>query len=295
MYSSVIITTYKRPLFLKRAVDSVLSQTRTAEVIVVDDNGIGTPFQLETAEVLRDFCDRVVYLPLEKNVGACIARNSGAKIAKGEYLFFLDDDDEFLPTKIEVQSKFLDSHPKYDGCLSAFKRLHGNGKEIIADSNYPKVGSYKDFVLKGNFFTPMLAMRKSSFLKSDGFKEIPRFQDRYFLLHCLKNGMQFYAMPEQLYLMYEHAGERLTHNSIVKSIQALEMLKVYIDQHKIDLTSAEYKSFIEKDNRMRATVYYISENYGTRLKAIPYYYSAFLRSFQLKDVVSILKTILKAK
>lgn len=291
MKASVIITTYKRPVFLERAVESVLKQTdRDFEIIVVDDNGIGTAFQMETAAVLRDFCDRMVYLPLEKNVGACIARNSGAKIAKGEYLFFLDDDDEFLPTKIEVQSKFLDSHPKYDGCLSAFKRLHGNGKEIIADSNYPKVGSYKDFVLKGNFFTPMLAIRKSSFLETDGFKEIPRFQDRYFLLHCLQNGMQFYAMPEQLYLMYEHAGERVTHNSVLQSLNALDILKNFIDDHKEDLTKAEYKIFLRKDNQMRATVYYVSKT--NRIKSSFFWIKTTLRSWKFSDFSMIFKSYL---
>lgn len=288
MSASVIITTYKRPLFLRRAIESVLCQTMDAEVIVVDDNGLGTPSQLETKFILSDLLDRIVYLPLEENGGACVARNRGAKCAKGEYLFFLDDDDEFFPDKVELQSNFLDEHPQFDGCLSAFKRLKDNGEEIIASSNYPSVGDFRDFVVHGNFFTPMLAIRKSSFLKMGGFREIPRFQDRFFLLHCLKKDMQFQAIQDQLYIMYEHGGERVTHNSVTKSICALDILKEFIDRYKADLTVAEYRSFLQKDLRMRATIYYVSKN--NPIKSAFFWMKTALLSYQRSDFLLILKS-----
>jgi glycosyltransferase involved in cell wall biosynthesis len=290
MSASVIITTYKRPLFLRRAVESVLTQTILAEVIVVDDNGLGTPMQLETKSILSDLLDRIVYLPLQENRGACIARNLGAERGKGEYLFFLDDDDEFLPDKVEVQSSFLDEHPQFDGCLSAFKRLQDNGEEVIAESNYPSVGNFNDFVVHGNFFTPMLAIRKSSFLKMGGFREIPRFQDRFFLLHCLKNGMQFQEIQEQLYIMYEHSGERVTHNSVTKSIHALDILKEFIDRYKADLAAADYKKFLQKDYRMRATIYYVSKN--NPIKSAFFWMKTTLLSYQRSDFLLILKSFL---
>lgn len=295
MLSSVIITTYKRPVFLLRAIESVLTQTIPAEIIIVDDNGIGSEYQKKTEELLSVFSEHIVYIPLEKNSGACVARNRGVEIAKGEYIFFLDDDDEFLSDKVDVQSKFLDNHPAYDGCLSAFRRLKSDGKEILAESNYPLVGSFNDFVIKGNFFTPMLAIRKSSFLQVGGFTEIPRFQDRFFLLHCLQNGMKFKEIQEQLYIMYEHAGERITHKNVTASILALNILKDFIDHHKADLTVAEYSGFLQKDFRMRATIYYVSEYYITRLQAVPYYLKAFTHSLELKDIISLLKTMLKYK
>lgn len=291
MKASVIITTYKRPDFLLRAVKSVLAQSVPTEVVVVDDNGLGTEDQLNTQIVLQPFLDKITYLPLEKNGGACIARNEGVKIASGEYIFFLDDDDEFLPNKVEVQTKFLDTNPQFDGCLSAFKRLGDDGKEISSESNYPKVGGFTDFVIRGNFFTPMLAIRKSSYIKTGGFRTIPRFQDRFFLLHCLQQGLTFAEIREPLYIMYEHAGERVTHNNVEKSIDSLNLLKSFIDLHHEKFTPQEYQHFLQKDYRMRATIYYVSKHY--KLKAAHYWLKTWFLSRKGGDLLMFLKSFIR--
>lgn len=103
---SVIITTYKRPVeVLKRALKSVLAQTyKNFEVFVVND----CPEDVQGCEAIKkmidDFDDkRILYIQNEKNSGACVARNNGIAHAKGKYVSFLDDDDEWLPEKIEKQ------------------------------------------------------------------------------------------------------------------------------------------------------------------------------------------------
>lgn len=291
MKASVIITTYKRPDFLLRAVKSVLAQSVPAEVVVVDDNGLGTEDQLNTQIVLQPFLDKITYLPLEKNGGACMARNEGVKIAAGEYIFFLDDDDEFLPDKVKIQTEFLDTNPQFDGCLSAFKRLADDGKEISSESNYPKVGGLTDFVIRGNFFTPMLAIRKSSFIKTGGFSTIPRFQDRFFLLHCLQQGLTFAEIREPLYIMYEHAGERVTHNNVEKSIDSLNLLKSFIDLHHEKFTPQEYQHFLQKDYRMRATIFYVSKHY--KIKAAHYWLKTWFLSRKGGDLFMIIKSFIR--
>lgn len=97
---SVIIPTCNRANLVKRALHSVLEQTfRDFEVIVVDDAS-----QDNTKEVVASFADeRVKYIKHDKNRGGSAARNSGIKAAKGKYIAFLDDDDEWMPTKIEKQ------------------------------------------------------------------------------------------------------------------------------------------------------------------------------------------------
>lgn len=291
MTASVIITTFNRPLFLQRAVKSVLAQSVPAEIIIVDDNGVGTDPQIETRALLKGMPDNIVYLPLEKNSGACTARNKGVEAARGKYIFFLDDDDEFLPNKVEVQTKFLDAHPQFDGCLSAFKRLGDDGKEISSESNYPKVGGFTDFVIRGNFFTPMLAIRKSSFIKTGGFRTIPRFQDRFFLLHCLQQGLTFAEIREPLYIMYEHAGERVTHNNVEKSIDSLNLLKSFIDLHHEKFTPQEYRHFLQKDYRMRATIFYVSRTY--RIKAAYCWYKIWSGSKKKSDFLMIFKSMVR--
>ena len=111
---SAIITTYKRnPTMVLRALDSVLSQSyKDIEVIIVDDS----PSDYSLRENVRLAIKRrqkehskiyIQYIQHEKNMGACVARNTGMKVARGEYIAYLDDDDEWLPEKIEKQMKVI--------------------------------------------------------------------------------------------------------------------------------------------------------------------------------------------
>lgn len=103
---SVVVPTYKRPLHVKEAVDSVLSQTSTDfEVIVVDDgSGEETVSQYSFPEQVKLTC-------LERNVGDATARNIGVSQARGRYLAFLDSDDIWLPSKLERQVRLLEDNP----------------------------------------------------------------------------------------------------------------------------------------------------------------------------------------
>ena len=97
---SVIIPTYGGGEYLKRCIESVLAQTYpNIEVVVVDDNGLGTPNQLLTQKVMQEFKDdtRVKYVCHEINKNGSAARNTGFRNSKGEYICLLDDDDEWLP------------------------------------------------------------------------------------------------------------------------------------------------------------------------------------------------------
>ncbi|HEU0051772.1 MAG TPA: glycosyltransferase family A protein [Longimicrobium sp.] len=126
---TVLITTFRRPHFLQHAIDSVLKQTyRSIELIVVDDNGEGTPDQLETAEVVGRIQDpRLGYHALKHNAGPSAARNAGIAMAHGAYVAFLDDDDLMLPDKLDKQLQYMESHDDYGGCGSWLRRFYDNG------------------------------------------------------------------------------------------------------------------------------------------------------------------------
>lgn len=103
---SAVIITYKRPLnILKRAIESALAQThKNLEIIIVND----CPADKESVEAIRNMIasykdDRLIYIVHEKNGGACKARNTGILASKGKFVALLDDDDEWLPRKIELQ------------------------------------------------------------------------------------------------------------------------------------------------------------------------------------------------
>ena len=97
---SVIIPTYNRAGVVSGAIRSMLGQTLSEiEVIVVDDGSSD-----HTPEVVASFRDgRVRYLRHETNKGVAAARNSGIRAARGEFLAFLDDDDQSLPERLQRQ------------------------------------------------------------------------------------------------------------------------------------------------------------------------------------------------
>ena len=102
---SIILTTYNRSQFLPRAMGSVLAQTFTNfELIIIDDCSTDN-----TPQIVAEFTDnRITYIRQDHNQGISTARNTGIKHAKGEYLCFLDDDDEYLPAFLREIFYFLE-------------------------------------------------------------------------------------------------------------------------------------------------------------------------------------------
>src|SRR5690348_1065740 len=98
---SVILPTYNRASLISRAIRSVLNQTFTDwELLIVDDGSTDATEQLIRS---RSADSRIRYMKLPQNVGMCNARNHGIALARGEFIAFLDSDDEWLPTKLEKQ------------------------------------------------------------------------------------------------------------------------------------------------------------------------------------------------
>ena len=112
MKVSCVITTYNRPELVGDAIDSVLRQTRPADqIIVVDDNS-----SVSYEAVRRKYENRVEFVTTKAgHKGVSAARNTGADLASGEVIAFLDDDDIWLGTKLEQQLAELERRP---GCIA---------------------------------------------------------------------------------------------------------------------------------------------------------------------------------
>lgn len=119
---SVIIPTYRRSHLVGQAIESVLAQSYTDyEVIVVNDGSTD-----KTAEVLARFGNKISVVH-QRNKGLSAARNAGIRIAQGRYIAFLDDDDLWLPHKLEKQIACLEAHPKIGLVYSDMFCFNENG------------------------------------------------------------------------------------------------------------------------------------------------------------------------
>ena len=106
---SVIMPVHNtRQEWLDTAIGSILGQTLSDfELIIIDDGS-----DEATQRQLSEYKDaRIVRLRLEENVKAAIARNEGLKIARGEYVAFMDSDDISLPERLEKQVEYMENHP----------------------------------------------------------------------------------------------------------------------------------------------------------------------------------------
>ncbi len=104
---SVIIPSYNRASLIRAAAQSVLSQTYPdITLIIVDDCSDD-----DTEAAVKSIGDaRVRYFRMERNCGACAARNKGIELAAGAFIAFNDSDDQWLPDKIERQLEFLEKN-----------------------------------------------------------------------------------------------------------------------------------------------------------------------------------------
>jgi glycosyltransferase involved in cell wall biosynthesis len=131
---SIIIPSYKRAEYLKISIESVLRQTLDDwELLVIDDNGEGTPDQLATAKVIKRFGGnpKINYIIHKKNKGGAAARNTGISAAKGDYICFLDNDDEFYPEKLACQIEALQNE-KYSAVVCRFDSYKNNKKVRVS-------------------------------------------------------------------------------------------------------------------------------------------------------------------
>ncbi|XVH33851.1 glycosyltransferase family 2 protein (plasmid) [Haloferacaceae archaeon DSL9] len=208
--ASVIVPTYNRADALPRTIDSVLAQTfEDLELIVVDDASSDN-----TKNVVESYDDpRITFLSHETNQGGSAARNTGIEHATGEYIAFLDSDDEWLPQKLERQISTLESRADdwvaaYCGVITVSETPRHPLREFLGSlfspqstTEGPEGGEelIKE-VLTDNLHTSAgstLIVRRDIVEKIDGFDEsFDRFQDPEFLIRVLEQGKLAYAGDE---------------------------------------------------------------------------------------------------
>ncbi|MBG9978581.1 glycosyltransferase family 2 protein [Ruoffia tabacinasalis] len=270
---SVVMPTYMRePKLIKRAINSVLNQTyRSIELIVVDDSPNDYHSRPLVKEYIESFEDnRIVYIAHAKNMGANKARNTGIKLSIGEYIAFLDDDDEWLPQKIELQIKEMksDNEIALVNCKAIlFNEVTNTKRYLINEINY---GYYYKELLRQNF----IGSNSFVLVKKEVIDEVGLYDENllsnqdYDLFLRIAKKHKISGVNKVLVNYYVHDGERISTNNL-KQLQG--RLAIF----------DKYYNDISNDHNLKL---------GWKIKNIPLYFNA---GYKLKSIQLLIELLLK--
>lgn len=289
---SAVITTYKRePAILIRALESILNQTyKNLEVIVVDDSPSDYPFRKDVSNAIQNKVNQgfnVRYIPHMNNMGACAARNTGMLAAKGTYIAFLDDDDEWMPSKIEKQMKVIkDTNVALVYCGWLYQQDNDEVSEYIKTKYvrgmvFNKL-LYENFIASTSF--PLIDL--NCLKKVGGFDVLMQSAQDYDVWLRLAKDYEIDYVEEPLVVYHYHTGEQISSNP-VKKINGLERI------------NQKYHTYIGKDNKLWWMRHIVIAPYyamaGNKRKALHIWLSCVKkRPGNIIDNIRFLRIILSA-
>lgn len=163
---SIIIPTHNRPDFLTRTLKSIIQQTYPYFEVIVVSNGIN-PSNKKSIEKLKD--KRLIYKDQENSGGPASPRNHGMRLAKGKYIAFCDDDDIWLPTKLEEQVTTLEKCKDYIGAYTNMRRFDNTHEWEVPHEN-GRV-TFESLLYKNTVPISSLIVRKNCLQKVGFFEE----------------------------------------------------------------------------------------------------------------------------
>jgi glycosyltransferase involved in cell wall biosynthesis len=161
---SVVIPTYNRGYVLPKAIKSVLNQTyRRIEVIVVDDGSSD-----DTGKLIEDLkrCE-VFYIRHDSNRGEAAATNTGIRNSRGQFITFLDSDDEMLPEKVARQVKEMELRDTLGACFTKVTQDKGKEENIWTPFSPPRSFCNSSGMYRRKIFSEIGLLDESLELCSD--------------------------------------------------------------------------------------------------------------------------------
>jgi glycosyltransferase involved in cell wall biosynthesis len=235
---SVVIPARNASTTLGRAIDSVLAQTLPAhEIIVVDDGS--TDGSAATAGA----CTAVKLIALSEARGAAAARNAGVRAAQGEWIAFLDADDEWLPEKLSRQAARIEAEPGQSMIFCASEEFGPDGTSLGDTFRGRSICCSADAwkaLLKSNFVaTPTVMAPRALLLQLGGFSEkLPLGEDQDMWVRLALSGRLAYV-PERLVRVHVQPKSLSAFRPGDQSGYTLPMIEAHLQALRFKLTKAE--------------------------------------------------------
>lgn len=244
---SVIIPTHSGYDTIVKTIESVLSQTYTnLEIIICDDNGENTQNQLLTQKAIEPLMTkdrRIKYIVSKENKNGSSARNIAMKASSGEYISFLDDDDEYMPECVQKEIEAFEKlNDEYGIVFVSFLQTSDNRKDVIFTSDF-KGDILQDFLL-GKIESPssIISIRRDV-IKEVGFwdESFFRHQDWEYIIRILDQykayGITDVLVKRKIVLRHNAKKPDLYEKN---RLHFINKMKVYIEKQPKEIAKRIY-------------------------------------------------------
>jgi glycosyltransferase involved in cell wall biosynthesis len=226
---SIVLPTFNRGHLLPRSIKCALEQTLSNfELIIVNDGSTD-----DTVNIVKQISDqRITLINLDRNQGATYARNVGIAAARAELIAFLDSDDEWLPTKLELQVDRLNSCP--DPLAAVVYCLEGKSYQSFREDQESQTVSTRK-CHEGDVFlhlctrelcptTSMVLIRRSALIHVGGFDiTLPSHQDCDLFLKLAQTSHHFIAVNKVM--IFKHNSEVRISKDLDAKIRGIEIMR----------------------------------------------------------------------
>ena len=240
-----------------RALKSIAAQSLPPrEIIVVDDSGEGAGHTAACA-LEESGCRGFRLISHSHAKGVSGARNTGAEEATGEFLAFLDDDDEWLPSYLREAARLFESAELDVVCTDLLCRFN-DGMDRVGKAAPESLAAERFLVVNPGLIGSNLIVRRSLFLAIGGFDEtLPAAEDVDLGLRLsLRGAINYRPLPQRLVRHYQHSGTRL---SATGSEAIRGGIRRFYELHGHRMTPAQREEF----RRNTRFFWGIDENGGT--------------------------------
>lgn len=203
---SVVIATHNHACFLPRCLDSVRRQTYADYEVILVNNGSTD----NTEEVVRGLAwDKLRYVYQNDTGSVAGPRNSGIRMAKGEYVAFLDSDDFWYPEKLETVMRAVNNDPAIDIIAhDVYFSREGKGRALFVSGTVKK-DMFASLLFKNRIVGSATVVKKSVIIEIGGFDEDKGFMH----VEDYETWLRIASLGKKFHLIGQPLGENVFHGS----------------------------------------------------------------------------------
>jgi teichuronic acid biosynthesis glycosyltransferase TuaG len=226
---SIIVTYYKKKNFISETINSILNQTyNNFEILLIYDDS-----EKNDLDFIKNFLriDKRIKLTVnDKNLGAGQSRNVGIKLAKGEYIAFIDADDLWKKNKLERQLLYMQKYC-ISFCHTSYDVMNENGKYLFT-RDAKNFDSFKQIITSCDIGLSSVMIKKHLLENGFIFSNLRTKEDFYLWLTLLKKGITLYGLDESL-TQWRNLKNSLSSSYVTKLYDGFKLYNLYLGYGKL--------------------------------------------------------------